>query len=152
EMVTLVTAVPPAPGERAVLRSVACKRGDERKWRAIGSDAAWQNDVPLSELLAASTPEKKEKGVKASAVIVSTGLHLAGTQAEPGTSLVVADGASTVAEPEGDGFNALTRRLFFAYPVGADDNRVDLARLLSPKPPKPEDVRGELARAAMTAV
>lgn len=152
EMVTLVVAVPPAPGEPAVVKSIDCKRGDERKWRAIGSDAAWQNDVPLAQLLAESTPAKPEKGVKSSSIIVSTGLHLGGTQAAPGTSLIVADGASTVQEPQGDGFNALTRRLFFAYPVGAEDNRADFAKLLSPKPPKPEEIRNELARAAMTAV
>ena len=50
-MVTLVVAVPPAPGERAVVRSIDCKRGDERKWRAIGSDAVWQNDVQTLETL-----------------------------------------------------------------------------------------------------
>jgi uncharacterized protein (DUF58 family) len=152
EMVTLVVAVPPAPGERAVMRSVDCKRGDERKWRAIGSDAAWQNDVPLEELLAASTPAKPEKNLKSSSIIVSTGLHLAGVRPPPGTSLIVADGASTVQEPPGDGFNALTRRLFFAYPVGSEDNRANFATLFAPKPPKAEDVRNELARAALTAV
>ena len=81
-----------------------------------------------------------------------TGLHLAGTRPEAGTSLIVADGASTVLDPPGDGFNALTRRLFFAYPVGAEDNRVDWKKLFSPKPPKPEEVRAELGRAAMQAV
>lgn len=152
EMVTLVVAVRPEPGANAVVRSVDCKRGDERKWRAIGSDAAWQNDVPLDRLLAETTPGKAAKGVKTSSVIVSTGLHLAGTRPEAGTSLIVADGASTVLDPPGDGFNALTRRLFFAYPVGAEDNRVDWKKLFSPKPPKPEEVRAELGRAAMQAV
>jgi hypothetical protein len=151
-MVTLVVAVRPEPGAPAVVRSIDCKRGDERKWRAIGSDAAWQNDVPLDELLVSTTPGKAEKGMKASSVIVSTGLHLAGTRAEPGTSLVVADGASTVLDPPGDGFNAVTRRLFFAYPVGAEDNRVDWKKLFSPKPPKAEEVRAELARASVRAV
>jgi uncharacterized protein (DUF58 family) len=46
EMVTLVLAVRPEPGANAVVRSVDCKRGDERKWRAIGSDAAWAERRP----------------------------------------------------------------------------------------------------------
>jgi hypothetical protein len=151
-MVTLVVAVRPEPGANAVVRSVDCKRGDERKWRAIGSDAAWQTDVALDQLLAGTTPGKAEKGVKTSSIIVSTGLHLAGTRAEPGTTLIVADGASTVLDPPGDGFNALTRQLFFAYPVGAEDNRSDWKKFFSPKPPKAEDVRAELTRASVQAV
>jgi hypothetical protein len=150
--VTLVVAVRPEPGANAVVRSIDCKRGDERRWRAIGSDAAWQNDVPLDRLLAASPPAKAQNNVKTSSIIVSTGLHLAGTRPEPGTSLIVADGASTVVDPPSDGFNALTRRLFFAYPVGAEDNRTNWKKLFSPKPPTPDQVRGELARASMRAV
>jgi uncharacterized protein (DUF58 family) len=152
EMVTLVVAVRPEPGANAVVRAVDCKRGDERKWRAIGSDAAWQNDVPLERLLVETTPAKAAKGVKTSSIIVSTGLHLAGARPEPGTSLIVPDGASTVLDPPGDGFNALTRRLFFAYPVGAEDNRIDWKKMFAPKPPKPEAIRAELARASVQAV
>ena len=49
EAVSLVTAV--RDGERIVVREMECKRGEERKWRAVGSDVVWQHDLTLEGVL-----------------------------------------------------------------------------------------------------
>jgi len=64
----------------------------------------------------------------------------------------VADGSTVILDPPKDELGWIKKLLFFDYPVGAEDNRIDWRRLVSPKPPAPEVVRRELARAAATAV
>lgn len=150
EAVSLVTAV--KDGERTVIREIECKRGEERKWRAIGSDVAWQHDFTLEALFAGVPAIPTSKGKIASSVIVSAGLWLGGGRPAPGTSYIVADGSSVVPDLPKDEWGALRRFFFFDYPVGADDNRIDLRKLLSPKPPDPEMLRMELRRAASVAV
>jgi uncharacterized protein (DUF58 family) len=150
EAVSLVTAV--RDGSRTVVREIACKRGEERKWRAIGSDVAWQHEFPLEALFASVPAIPSTKGKPASSVIVSAGLWLGGDRPAPGTSYVVADGSSVVPDLPKDEWGPVKRFFFFDYPVGADDNRIDWRKLFSPKPPAPEVVRGELRRAASFAV
>ena len=65
---------------------------------------------------------------------------------------MIADGASVVADEPSDDLGFLRRLFISDFPVGADDNRIDLKKLLSPRPPKPEAVRAELARAMSFAV
>lgn len=149
EQVSLVAAVRDESGA-TVIRDLECKRGEERKWRAIGSDVAWQNDAPLERLLA-HVPRAASSKLPASSVIVSAGLSAA-DGAAPGTSFVVADGASVVKDPPKDALGPFRRFFFFDYPVGAEDNRIDWRRLVSPRPPAPELVRQELARATSFAV
>jgi uncharacterized protein (DUF58 family) len=150
EAVSLVTAV--RDGERIVVREIECKRGEERKWRAVGSDVVWQNELPLEALFASVPALPVAKGKVPSSVIVSAGLWLGGGRPAPGTSFVVADGSTVVPDLAKDDWGMLRRFFFFDYPVGADDNRMDLRKLLSPKPPSPEIVRIELRRAAASAV
>ena len=150
EAVSLVTAV--RDGERFVVREIECKRGEERKWRAIGSDVAWQNEFPLESLFASVPAMPVAKGKVPSSVIVSAGLWLGGGRPAPGTSFVVADGSTVVPDIPKDEWGMLRRFFFFDYPVGADDNRMNLRKLFSPKPPSPEIVRTELRRAATFAV
>lgn len=146
EKVTLVAPV--REGDEVVVREIECKRGEERKWRAIGSDAAWQHAVDPDALMSRADPTN----AKASSIVVSAGLFAGSTRPLPGTSFVIADGASVVLDPPTDDLGFLRRLLISDYPVGADDNRTDLLALLSPRPPKPEKVRAELARATSFAV
>lgn len=150
EAVSLVTAV--RDGERTVIREIECKRGEERKWRAVGSDVVWQHEVPLEGLLSSVPAQPSSRGKPASSVIVSAGLWLGGVTAAPGTSYVVADGSTVVADLPKDPWSTVKRFFFFDYPVGAEDNRIDFRKLFSPKPPDPEIVRAELRRAASFAV
>lgn len=159
EAVSLVAAV--RDGDATVLREIECKRGEERKWRAIGSDAAWQNDMPLDAVLAQAVSFGGGGGGSggsgggskpSSSVIVSAGLWLGGARPAPGTSFVVADGSTVILDPPKDELGWIKKLLFFDYPVGAEDNRIDWRRLISPRPPAPEVVRRELARAASAAV
>ena len=131
-----------------VVREIECKRGEERKWRAIGADAAWQHVVDPDSLMGKLDPTN----AKASSIVVSAGLFTGNTRPQPGTSFVIADGASVVPDLPTDNLGFLRRMIISDYPVGADDNRLDLAKLLSPRPPKPETVRAELARAMSFAV
>jgi uncharacterized protein (DUF58 family) len=150
EAVSLVTAV--RDGERVVVREIECKRGEERKWRAVGSDVGWQHEFPLDALFASVPALPTSKGKPGSSVIVSAGLWLGGGRPAPGTSFVVADGSTVVPDLPKDDWGALKRFFFFDYPVGADDNRMNLRKLFSPRPPAPEVVRTELRRAASFAV
>jgi hypothetical protein len=146
EKVTLVAPV--RDGETVVVREIECKRGEERKWRAIGSDAAWQHEVGPDTLLARIDPTN----AKASSIIVSAGLFFGNTRPAPGTSYVIADGASVVLDAKADDLGMLRRFFISDYPVGADDNKLDLQKLFSPRPPKPALVRAELARATAFAI
>jgi hypothetical protein len=150
EAVSLVTAV--RDGERTVVREIECKRGEERKWRAIGSDVAWQHDFPLEGLFASVPAVPNARAKTASSIIVSSGLWLGGANPAPGTSFVVADGSSVIPDAQPDAWGPLKRLLFFDYPVGADDNRIDWRRLFSPRPPDPEQLRRALRGAAGNAV
>ena len=150
EAVSLVTAV--RDGERIVVREIECKRGEERKWRAIGSDVVWQNDLTLEACFASVPAIPSSRGKPASSVIVSAGLWIAGARPAPGTSYIIADGSTVVPDVPRDEWSALRRFFFFDYPVGADDNRIDFRKLFSPKPPTPELLRTELRRAATFAV
>jgi uncharacterized protein (DUF58 family) len=151
EAVSLVTAV--KDGERTIVREIECKRGEERKWRAIGSDVVWQHDFALDALFAnVPAMAASRSGKPASSVIVSAGLWLGSSRPAPGTSFVVADGSTVVPDIPKDEWGALRRMVFFDYPVGAEDNRIDWRKLISPKPPAPEIVRSELSRAASFAV
>lgn len=146
EKVTLVAPV--REGDDIVVREIECKRGEERKWRAIGADAAWQHAVDPDSLMTRIDPAN----AKASSIIVSAGLFAGNSRPAPGTSFVIADGASVVLDPPSDDLGILRRFVISDYPVGADDNRTDLLKLLSPRPPKPEKVRAELARATAFAI
>ncbi|HVH48084.1 MAG TPA: DUF58 domain-containing protein [Labilithrix sp.] len=146
EKVTLVAPV--REGNDVIVREIECKRGEERKWRAIGADAAWQHSFDTDALLARVDP----KNAKAGSIVVSAGLFSGGTRPAPGTSFVIADGASVVPDAPRDDLGFLRRFFVSDYPVGADDNKLDLAKLLAPRPPKPEIVRAELARATAFAI
>ena len=150
EAVSLVTAV--RDGERIVVREMECKRGEERKWRAVGSDVVWQHDLTLEGVLSSVPALPSSPGKTASSVIVSAGLWLGGVQTAPGTSYVVADGSTVVNDLPKDPWGVVRRFFFFDYPVGADDNRIDFRKLFSPKPPDPDLVRAELRRAAGSAI
>src|SRR5690606_19542434 len=138
EKVSLVAAV--RDGDAVVVKEIECKRGEERRWRAIGADAAWQHEIDVATLMQRADPTN----AAASSIVVSAGLALAAPA--PGTSFVIADGASTVLDVETDTLGFFRRLFLSDYPVGADDNRIDLARLFRPKPPPPELVRAELAK------
>lgn len=150
EAVTLVCAI--REGDATVLRDISCRRGEERKWRAVGSDASWQNDVTLDAILAKLATSPQGGGKPPSTVVVSAGLWLGETARAPGTSFVVADGASVIPDAAPAEVSLAKRLLFFDYPVGAEDNRLDLRRLLAPRPPAPSVVRANLATATAQAI
>lgn len=149
EAVSLVAAV--RDGDRTVIREIECKRGEERKWRAIGSDAAWQNHAALEHVFSQIPSMPSQPGKPASSIIVSAGLWLGGGRPGPGTSFVVADGSTVVADTPKDELGWIKKLLFFSYPVGAEDNKLDWRRFITPKPPAPDVVRRELAKAAAFA-
>jgi len=149
ESVSLVAVV--RDGERAVVREIDCKRGEERKWRAIGSDAVWQHELAMDGVVAGLAPTASGQKPPSS-VVVSAGLWLGGARPTPGTTFVVADGSSVILDPPKDALGTARKLFFFDYPVGAEDNRLDWRRVIAPKPPTPEVVRRELARAAAVAV
>lgn len=150
ESVALVAAV--RDGDRTVVREIECKRGEERKWRAIGSDAAWQHHVPLEGVFQQIPAMPSAPGKPASSIIVSAGLWLGGGRPGPGTSFVVADGSTCVLDPPKDDLGWIKKLLFFDYPAGAEDNKLNWRSWITPKPPAPEVVRRELAKAAAYAV
>ena len=150
EAVSLVTAV--RDGDRTTVREIECKRGEERKWRAIGSDVAWQHDFPIERILGSIPALPASRGGKApSSILISSGLWLGGATA-PGSSFVVADGSSVILDPPPDPLGPVKKFFFFDFPVGADDNRINFRRLFAPKAPSPEMLRTELRRAANAAV
>ena len=51
-----------------------------------------------------------------------------------------------------DELGFLRRLVISDYPVGCDDNRFDWRALFAPKPPNPEILRAELARATASAI
>lgn len=147
ESVTIVCAV--REGDRIVVREMPCKRGEERKWRAFGSDVAWQVDV-AADALVANTPSGD--GAPTSSILVTAGLSGVLPTLGEGASVVVADGASVVAPAPAHPVSMLERVLAYDYPVGAEDNAVDLRRLFAPKPRDPERVRRDLAQALAVTV
>jgi hypothetical protein len=145
EAVTLV--VPVKDGDTVTVKEMECKRGEERKWRSIGADVAWQERIPLHEVLAGLAPLAQ---TRASAILVSAGRL--GVAPAPGTTFVIADGASVVLDRPAGEPSRLRRILFFDYPVGAEDNQVDWRRFFRPTPPSPETLRVALAQATAAAV
>jgi hypothetical protein len=157
EIVTLACAIANGNGGgvRTTLREVPCKRGEQRKWRSLGADVTWQNDV-TPDALFASTPNASNayrQGAKpASAIVVSAGLGLAASAPPAGTSYVIADGAQVIEEPRAIDRSWLARQLLYDYPVGAEDNRMNLRKLFSQKPPTHNAVRDALMNATAAAI
>ncbi len=111
EKVTLVAAVRElgkgTQPDRVVVREIECKRGEERKWRAIGSDAVWQNEIDPTTLMGNVDPNN----AKTSFIFVSAGLSLGAARPTPGTSFVIADGASVVPDERSDDLGFLRRMI-----------------------------------------
>lgn len=128
EKVSLAVAVPDEAGVVRVVE-LAAKRGEERKWRAIGADAKWQRAIPL-----ASFP--KPPG-DMSAIFVTAGFGAPGEIVGRGSSVVYADPgvvAEAAAELPRGTLGTLGKLVFFKYPVGSDDNRTDLLGIFKSKP------------------
>ena len=144
ERVTLATALQAAERSRAVAeivpRELECKRGEERKFRAFGSEVAWQSRVPLD--MAVGT------GWNANAVqvVVSAGFAPLTVGA---TSLILADHGDAPIPPAP---RTLLRRLFVhSYPVGADDNALDWRAIFAAKP-SPARAHEEVVKAYRQAL
>lgn len=128
EKVSLAVAVRDGAGQVKVVELQA-KRGEERRWRALGSDVVWQAFLPLGAF-------PKPPG-DMSAIFITAGFGPAAEQVGPGSSVIYAD-PSVVAEaaaelPKGR-LGDLAKLLFFKYPVGSDDNRSDILGLFKSKP------------------
>ncbi len=128
EKVSLAVATKAPSGEVRVVE-LSARRGEERKWRALGADVSWQARVPLD----AMPPPGKDL----SAIFVTAGFGPAGRAVTPGSGVIFADpGVVTevALEVERKEPSALGRLLWFNYPVGADDNRSDLLSIFRTKP------------------
>lgn len=138
ERVSLAVALPTADGG-AELREIACRRGEERVFRALGAEVAWQSAAPLVAL-AARLPDDGAR-----AIAFTAGLSPLDGARLAGSSLVLVEAARLMATPVEDPLTLGERLLFFRFPVGADDNAIDLAALLAPKPKPPPNTRALLA-------
>lgn len=116
-----------------VVRELPCKRGEERVWRAIGSDAIWQSEWTVERTIR----ELKEGKDSQSQVVVSGGLGPLVVRG-PETSLVLTDTVAMlqleIKEPK-ESF--VKRRLFHRYPIGAEDNGIDWQKLFADLGNKP---------------
>jgi uncharacterized protein (DUF58 family) len=139
EKVTLVACID------GVKKEVECKRGEERAWRSIGADAKWQNTIDHDDLL--------DPGSKTAAIILSAGLFFRNSAPVKGTSFIIADGASVITVDDDPEKSTFRQRLFISdFPAGAEDNKIDLARWLGPKPPDKQTIKDELGVATSFAV
>jgi len=123
EKVTM--CVPVVENGRITLCEMPCKRGEERKWRAVGSDVAWQAQMPLEHAL------MQGHDPKATAVVITAGLSPFAFRMPEGTSVIYAEHAPSTPEFSK---RPLFDLLLHKYPVGADDNRIDWKAIFSPKP------------------
>lgn len=121
ERVTLATAVP--VGGELVPREVECKRGEERKFRAFGSEVAWQSRVPLDVAVGTGwNPGAVQMVLSAGFAPLTLGA----------TSLILADHGDAPVPPAP---RSLFRRLLVhSFPVGADDNAIDWRTIFAAKP------------------
>lgn len=128
------------------VKEVDCRRGESRRWRSLAAEVAWQGTLRFPDVAArlpnlragavslpggahAATPRA---GAEPSTVVVSAGFGFGGAVA-PGTSFIVGDAATVAPDPPAPR-RGLARLLMFPYPAGAEDNRLDFAALLRPKP------------------
>jgi uncharacterized protein (DUF58 family) len=135
EQVTLVTAMPDGS-----VREVSCRSAEERVWRAIGAEVAWQSRLGPRDILA------RAPAGAASAILVTGGLSdLPSVPA--GTSVALVDIASLLEKPAADRRSWAERYLLYTYPPGADDNGGSVLRWLRNRRRK-KDPRGPLEELA----
>jgi uncharacterized protein (DUF58 family) len=128
EKVSLAVATRDESGGVRVVE-LAARRGEERKWRALGADVAWQAKVPLDAF-------PKPPG-DMSAIFLTAGFGASAAAVGPGSSVVFADPqivSETAAELPKGTLGPFGKLLFFRYPVGSDDNRTDYLGLFRAKP------------------
>ncbi len=116
--------------------TLTCRRGEERRWRSIGADAAYQSVLDGRALLG-------DLATDTSAILVTCGFSdLSGLRGGK-ASVVLIDTANLLPQ-------AVKReddRLFrYRYPVGAEDNKIDWKELFGGKPDS-----ARVLRAAATA-
>jgi uncharacterized protein (DUF58 family) len=128
EKVSLAVAARGPTGE-IQLFELSAKRGEERKWRSLGADVAWQARIPLDAL-------PRPPG-DMSAIIVTAGFGPSSQAISPGSSVIYPDPGvieETAAEAPKGRLGHFGKLLFFKYPVGSDDNRTDFLSLFKSKP------------------
>ncbi len=120
EKVTL--AVPLAGRGAVVVTDLLCRRGEERRWRALGAKVAWQGLMPPAEAMRL-VPKKQG----AAAILVSGAVTpLVGVRHDELT-MIVAEARDLVTRPPEE--SLAERAVFFRFPPGAEDNRLDWKRL-----------------------
>ncbi len=128
EKVSLCVAARNGAGQ-LVVHELDARRGEERRWRALAAEIAWQPSFSLDALPRASGGS--------SAIVVTAGFGLGPGAIDAGASVVFADPgvvSDTARRAERARPSALSRFFYFRYPAGADDNRVDWRSLLSAGP------------------
>lgn len=121
-----VAARGPAGGIQVI--ELAARRGEERKWRSLGADIAWQSRVPLDAF-------PKPPG-DMSAIFVTAGFGPSAQAVGLGSSVIYADPgviAEAVATVPKGRLGHFGKLLFFKYPVGSDDNATDFLGLFRSK-------------------
>jgi uncharacterized protein (DUF58 family) len=119
-------------------RALTCKRGEERMWRSLGADAAWQSDSDAVKLLEQSAEHNT------SAIIVTSGFSSLTPLANAKASVVLTDAVSFLeaarnAKTEGGSW------IQYRYPAGAEDNGFDWKGAFAAKPDTPRLVRAVTA-------
>jgi uncharacterized protein (DUF58 family) len=122
-------------------RALTCKRGEERMWRSLGADAAWQSDVDAVTLLARA-PDVG--GQNTSAIVVTTGFSPLTPLANAKASVVLTDAVSFL-EAARSGKDDGASWIQYRYPAGAEDNGVDWKSVFGPKPDTERLVRAVTA-------
>ncbi len=158
ERVSLIAALRQDSASPVLVRELSCKRGESRRWRSLGAEASWQSEMSLDRVLPGLGPSDdmmQSARIRSHAttrtVILSCGLgglaHL-----PTGTRVIVADGASVITPAPRSERSPLERLLRYAYPAGADDNRIDWARVFQRPAPIPRLMQDVLRRSMTSLV
>lgn len=115
EQVTLLVAAPDSHGA-VTIHQVACRRGEELAWRALGARVRWQHELAPGQVTA-SQPRSD------ACLVLSGGAGLPGSSVPRGSVLLWAEEpalTASVARPPWWRRDVLART---AYPPGAEENR-----------------------------
>ncbi len=119
-----VSLVMPVAGTGAVwLEELEGRRGEERRWKALGAKAAWQGLMPAAEAM------RMIPRAQGSSVLISGAIAPLTGVSGPELTVIVGE-ARDIVGPSEPALPLLERLAFYSFPAGAEDNKLDPAKLL----------------------